>query len=188
MISIPIEISARHVHLKSEDWATLFGADEPTRQRDISQPPQFVAAQRVTIRGPKGEIGDVAVVGPFRTYTQVELSATDARRLGLEAPLSDSGRLFGASDVTLVGPAGRLTVRAAMIQRRHIHASPDDLEKYGLKAGQLVSVTILGERGGRLDHVAVKTHASYRWMLHLDTDEGNALGAKTGMYAEVVTT
>lgn len=175
-IEIPIEISARHVHLSPEAWTTLFGNQVITIGSEISQPPQFLAAQRVTLRGPKGELERVGIVGPARPYTQVELAMTDARKLGVVAPLAESGHLERAAGITIIGPNGEHTAPVAIVQRRHIHAHPQEAEKHGLRHGQEVSVRISSERGGVLDHVRIRIHEDFSWRLHLDTDEANALG------------
>lgn len=185
MTSIPIEISARHVHLTSDDWQQLFGRIELTPAHPISQPEQFVASQRVTLSGPKGQLENVAVVGPLRPYTQVELSLTDARRLGLKPPLSDSGRLEQAAEITCIGPVGTVTRAAAIIQQRHIHSAPADAIQHGLTDRQIVSVTVRGKRGGRFDQVLVRVHPSYSWSLHIDTDEANAFGLEPGTEGEI---
>lgn len=186
MSKIPVEISARHVHLSADAWSTLFGPAPMTVGTEISQPPQFLAAERVTLRGPKGELTRVGIVGPTRSYTQVELAMTDARKLGVTPPLSESGNLRGAVPVTIVGPKGEVHLPVAIIQRRHIHAHPDEAERYGVHHGQEVSVRIDGPRGGVFDHVLVRVHEDFSWRLHLDTDEANALGVTPQTIGEVV--
>lgn len=188
MSNIPIEISARHVHLSADAWKKIFGDQPMTVGATISQPPQFLAAERVTLRGPKGEIDRVGIVGPVRAYTQVELAATDARKLGLTPPLSESGQLEGAALVTITGPNGSIDAQAAILQRRHIHAHPKDCETFGLHEGQEVSVQIGGPRGGVLEHVLVRVHPDFSWRLHLDTDEANALGVTPTTTGEVLST
>ncbi len=186
MNNITTEISARHIHLTSADWQQLFGDQPMTSVASISQLPQFLATQRVHLRGPKGMIERVGIVGPARPYTQVELAASDARVLGVTAPLSESGKLSSAGEITIVGPLGDITRAAAIVQRRHVHAQPGDLERFGLKNKQELSVRFPGPRGGQLDHVIVRVHPSFTWRLHLDTDEANALGLAPGAAAEVL--
>ncbi len=186
MIIVPIDISARHVHLSPADWRQLFSTDGPTVAKLISEPPQFIAAERVSIETPDGLIENVGVVGPLRAYTQVELAMTDARRLGVEPPLSDSGHLSQAVEITIRGPQGSIRVAAAIIQQRHIHASPVDAQNYGLTDGQQVSVVMTNSRGGRFDHVLVRIAPDYVWRMHIDTDEGNALGVLPGTTGEVL--
>lgn len=183
---IPIEISARHVHLTAADWGLLFGQEEISVGHEISQHLQFAATQRVVLRGPKGEIPAVGIVGPFRAYTQAEVAMTDARRLGITPPLSDSGRLDQASTLTIIGGVGEISRPAAIIQQRHLHLPPDQAAAAGLHDRQQVSVRIGGPRGATLDLVLVRVHADYTLRLHLDTDEANACGVTPGMTAELV--
>lgn len=187
MATVPIEVSARHIHITKEDWDTLFGNSEIVVDHPISQPHQYVATERVVLRGPKGEYKNVGVVGPFRPYTQVELSATEARQLGVAPPVTDSGHLDRAASVTIVGPKGELVRNAAILQQRHLHCRPQDAKQHGYKDGQLISVMVPGPRGTRLDNVIVRVSTDYAFRLHLDTDEGNALGVAPGMVAELVT-
>lgn len=186
MASVPIEISARHVHLTETDWTALFGSEAMTVDHPISQHRQFAAAQRVTVRGSKSEYRQVAIVGPFRLATQVELSMTDARVLGLKAPLSDSGALDQAAEVAIIGPAGQVTRPAAIVPKRHIHLDPAAATTAGLSDRQIVAVRIDGARGAQLDQVLVRIHPDFTGRLHLDTDEGNACGVTPGMTAEIV--
>ncbi|MBI5467003.1 MAG: hypothetical protein HY975_02195 [Candidatus Kerfeldbacteria bacterium] len=176
MTTIPIEVSARHIHLTAADWRTLFGGGGPTVARPISQVPQFVASERVTLQGPKGVIERVAIVGPFRDYTQVELAQTDALRLGVAAPLAESGHLEQAAPIDIIGPRGRMTRSAAILQQRHIHAGPAEAAAHGLHPDDLVTVTVSGPRGGQMHQVLVRVDPSFQWQLHVDTDEANAFG------------
>lgn len=185
-LPLPIEISARHVHLSAEAWTRIFGDQPMSVGQNISQPPQFLAAERVTLRGPKGTIERVGIVGPVRPYTQAEIAITDARKLGLTPPLAESGNLAGAAAVTIVGPRGEITVPAAIIQQRHVHASPTEAATNGLTHGQEISVRVSGPRGGVLEHVLVRVHPDFSWRLHLDTDEANALGVTSATIGEVL--
>jgi len=187
MATVPIEISARHIHITEADWSALFGDAKIVSDHAISQPGQFVATRRATLRGLKGEYAKVGVVGPFRPYTQVELAASEARHLGIAPPVTDSGKLDKAVAITIVGPKGELVRDAAIIQKRHLHCHPDDAKKHGFKDGQLVSAVISGLRGARLDNVTIRVNKDYSFRLHLDIDEGNACGVTPGMTAEVVT-
>lgn len=187
MASVPIEISARHIHLTEADWAALFGtAEEMTVNRPISQHGQFVATERVTLRGPKGELKNVGIVGPSRTNTQVELAMTDARVLGVAAPLCDSGSLEQAGEITIIGSQGEISRAAAIVPRRHIHLGPTEAAAADLHDRQTVSVRVLGPRGAQLDNVLVRVHPDFTGRLHLDTDEGNACGVSADMTAEIV--
>lgn len=188
MVQVPIEVSNRHVHLSQNEVPALFGADVGlTPQRAISQTGQFAADQTVVLVGPSGTIAGVRVVGPVRRATQVEISRTDARRLGLDPPLRDSGDLAGSPGVVLRGPNGEVKLPAGVIvQRRHIHATSEDCQRYGLQAGQAVRVRIGGERAMIFDQVIIKVDSSFVWRLHLDTDEANAAGMVGGETAEVL--
>lgn len=186
MTSVPIELSARHVHLTAEDWTALFGDTEIISDREISQPGQYVAVQRVTLRGPKGEFKNVAVVGPLRPYTQVELAMTDARALGVNAPLSDSGSIDTAAEIIISGPVGEIVRHAAIIPKRHIHIGPSEAATVGVHDRQTVAVRIGGERGAQLDNVLVRINPDFVGRIHLDTDEGNACGVMPGMTAEIL--
>lgn len=186
MTSLPIELSARHVHLNEADWTALFGNTKITSARAISQPGQFVAVQRVMLRGPKGELTGVAVVGPLRPYTQVELAMTDARALGVATPTSNSGSIEQAAMITIIGPEAQIERAAAIVPLRHIHIGPAEATAANLHDKQTVSVRINGDRGAQLDHVLVRIHPDFVGRLHLDTDEGNACGVTTGMTAEVI--
>lgn len=183
MFRTPIEISARHVHLSPADWKKLFGSAIIKPHRQISQPPQFVAKQRIAISGPSGRMDAVGIVGPLRDYTQVELSGTDARRLGVDAPSTSSGRLEQAGWIRLHGPKGSIRRRAAIIQQRHLHISMKDARTLGIKNGQELVAHIPGSRGGVLNRVLVRTNETYVRRLHLDTDEGNAFGIGPKMIA-----
>ncbi len=185
MIQIPIEFSARHAHLNQADWQALFGAAPMTKGREISQPPQFVAAERIDLAGPKGQLQRVGIVGPVRPYTQVELSTTDARQLGLQPPIAPSGHLDQAATVTMIGPAGKIERAAAILQQRHIHASPEAAARAGLTDGQEVSVEVAGLRGGVFDHVLVRVDPSFTWTMHIDTDEANAFGLTTNAHGTI---
>lgn len=186
MLQIPIEVSARHVHISAEDLVKLFGVKELEVDRPISQHGQFLAKERVTVQGPKGSFEKVAIIGPIRSRTQVELSRTDARTLGIEAPLSGSGNLEKAALVTIIGTVGTIEQYAAIIPSRHLHIGSTEADSAGLKDLQVVSVRIPGERGAVLSNVLVRTHPDFRLRLHLDTDEGNACGVQPDMVAEIV--
>ena len=186
MILIPVEISARHVHLSAADWQKLFTVEHPTFERAISQRPQFIAHERLDLIGPKGEIPGVGVVAPLRSDSQVEISQTDARRLGIQPPVAESGHVEQAAEITLRSAKGQLVIHGAIIAQRHIHASPAEADQYGLRDGDHVTIIVGGQRGGQLDHVIVRVHPTYVWALHLDTDEANALGIDKKSQAEVL--
>lgn len=185
MITVPVEVSNHHLHLSAEDLTALFGpAAELHVRRPISQTGQFAAAETVTLAGPKGEIERVRIVGPVRAATQVEISASDAATLGVDAPLRDSGQLAGSPGIGLVGPSGRVDLAAGVIrQRRHIHASPSDCQPHGLTNGQTVKVQV---NGHIFDDVYIKVDPTYVWRLHLDTDEARQARVVGGEIGEVM--
>ncbi|WP_428267192.1 acetate/propionate family kinase [Haliangium sp.] len=179
---IPVAVSARHLHLTRETFAVLFGPEaELTKYRDISQPGQFAAEQRVTLVGPRGRIEGVRVLGPFRSKNQVEISRTDEFRLGVDAPVRDSGKVAGSAPITLEGPAGTVHLPEGLIcARRHIHMTPDAARRHGVADGDEVEVAITGgPRDLIFGDVLVRVKDSYVLEMHIDTDEANAaeLGA-----------
>ena len=175
-MKIKIGVSNRHVHLSKEHLELLFGKDyELTVDRPLTQPGQFAATDYVTIKTEKSEINKVRILGPVREYTQVEISLTDAYKLGLKPPIRESGNIKGSAPITIVGPKGSIDLKeGCILANRHIHMSEEDATKYGLHNREEVSVYIDGEKGGRLDHVFIKTSKEAYLELHLDTDDGNA--------------
>ena len=174
---IPAEMSARHVHLSAEDLKALFGLDHLTCVREISQPGQFLSECRVRLIGPKGILDNVAVLGPTRPATQVEISATDARTLGISPPVRLSGELQDAAGITLQAGNRLITRNAAIIARRHLHMTPADAAAFNVQHGQSVSVRVLGSRPLILEDVPVRVSEQSALALHMDTDEANAAGA-----------
>ena len=167
-----VGISNRHVHLCDADFTTLFG--------------EFAAEETVTLHGPRGTMTRVRVMGPNRPATQVELSRTDCFALGIKAPMAQSGHLEAAAPVRIEGPLGSIECdHAVIVAGRHIHMGPHDAAALNLKDQDRVSVQFGGERGARLDNFLIRVKESYLAELHLDTDEGNAVGAKTGDYVTI---
>lgn len=185
---IPLGISNRHVHISSGDLCTLYGKDaELTRLRDLSQPGQFVSGQTVTLVGPKGVIEKVRVLGPVRNKTQVEISVSDCFKLGIRAPIRDSGDLTGTARLTLVGPAGSVTIdEGCIIAARHIHMHPRDAEAFGVQDGDRINVRSAGPRGVVFTEVLVRVNANYRPEMHLDVDEANAASLANGDWLEII--
>ncbi len=184
-----VETSARHVHLSTADLATLFGEGyELTKKKDLSQPGQFACEERVTIVGPKKELKGVSVLGPVRKQTQVELSMTDARSIGIAAPIRESGVLEGSGACKIVGPKGEIEIKEGVIvAQRHIHATVADAEALGVKNGDIVSVKI--ESDGRslvFGDVVVRVSDSYALAMHIDTDESNAAACPRDAQGEIV--
>lgn len=173
---LPIEASARHVHLTSEAMQVLFGQGAVLEnRRALSQPGEFLSDRRVKIVTLKGEIDNVAVLGPLRPYVQVEISRTDSWKLGVAAPVRISGDLNGAADVYLVGDCGVLHAKGStIVAKAHIHLRPDDAARYCVADGQSVSVAIESERSITLNDVIVRVNEKYAPAIHIDYDEANA--------------
>lgn len=185
---IPLGISNRHVHISSADLTTLFGPGaELTRLRDLFQPGQFVGEQTVTLAGPRGVIEKVRILGPLRGKTQVEISVSDCFKLGIQAPIRDSGDLQGSARITLVGPVGSVTLgEGCIIAARHIHMHPDDAELFGVRDGDRVNVKTAGPRGIVFTEVLVRVDRKYYPEMHLDVDEANAASLANGDLLEIV--
>jgi putative phosphotransacetylase len=187
MKKIPVETSARHVHLSEKDFQALFGEKAKLHfLRNLSQKGEFAARETVNIQNGKKILRNVRIVGPLRTYTQVELAQTDARLLGINAPITRSGRLTHAAPITLSHKGKRIVRNAAILQRRHIHMNPKEANSLGLRDGARVSVQIAGERSLQFHNVEIKIHERFHATLHLDTDEGNAAAVRAGTRAEIL--
>ena len=187
-MQILIETSARHVHLSSADMAVLFGAGAAlTEKRPLSQPGQFLSEQRVNVVGPKGRFDNVAVLGPERGASQVEISLTDARALGVTVPVRESGILDGSAGITIEGPAGAVELAQGCIAaQRHIHLTPADADAAGLADKQVVSVAVSGSRALTFGEVIVRVRGDFAAAMHVDTDEANAAGLSGGAYGEII--
>ena len=172
----PVEVSARHVHLTREAVDILFGAGHQLgKKKMLSQPGEFLSEERVKLVTPKGQIDNVAVLGPERKAVQVELSATDAKSLGLKAPVNLSGDLTGAADVVIIGPNGILKADGSVIiAKAHLHLTPADAEHYGLHDGQIISVRIDSPRPITLNGVMARVRSDMALAMHIDFDEANA--------------
>lgn len=184
-----VETSARHVHLSQEHLEALFGKDYVlTRKKDLSQPGQYACEERVTVVGPKKELKGVSILGPVRKATQVELSLTDARSIGVTAPVRESGDIAGSAPCRIIGPQGEIEITEGVIAaKRHIHATPADAERLGLSDKQVVKVKV--ESDGRslvFDDVVVRVREDFAWAMHIDTDESNAAGCAGEVYGEVI--
>ena len=183
-----VETSARHVHLTEEDIEKLFGKGHKlTFKKELSQPGQYACEERVTLVGPKKPIANVIVLGPARKASQVEVSFTDARTLGVDAPVRESGDVAGTPGITLVGPAGEAVLsEGVIIAKRHIHMTPADAEKFGVSDKEIVSVKIDSERSTVYGDVVVRVSPSFACAMHIDTDEANAACAFGKCMAEIV--
>lgn len=188
-MKVLVETSARHVHVTEEHLEILFGKGAVlTPKKELSQPGQFACVEKVDVVGPKSTLKGVSILGPTRSATQVELSATDARSIGIQAPLRDSGNVVGSAPCRLVGPAGEVELsEGVIIARRHLHATPDDVAKMNLKDGQIISIKIGGTgRNMIFGDVVVRVSPQSALAVHLDTDEANA-GALSGeVWGEIV--
>lgn len=179
---IPVAVSARHVHLTGDAVAALFGPGyQLTPDTPLRQPGQWAARERVALEGPKGRLERVAILGPLRPRTQIEVSRTDSFALGIKTPVRDSGKLDGTPVVTIVGPAGSLTTDGLIIAARHIHTNPADAARLGLTDGEYVDVRIGDhDRGLTFARTLIRVGANSFTEMHIDTDEGNAAGIGVG--------
>ena len=179
-IFIELEASGRHVHVTEAQSQVLFG-HKLTPKRPLSQPGQFLANERVTVVGPKGQIAHVAVLGPERKDGQVELSMTDARSLGVNPPVRLSGDIENTPGITLKGEMGNVMLsRGTIIARRHIHITPADAQKMGVRDKQVVRLQTYTDRPLIFDDVVVRVHQNFQTRVHLDFDEANACGFTAG--------
>lgn len=178
--TVMVETSARHVHVTEETLETLFGKGfQLTKKKDLSQPGQFACEERVQVIGPKNSFPAVSILGPTRPADQVELSASDARSIGVAAPVRESGDIAGSGACKLVGPNGEVELKEGVIvAKRHIHMTPEDAENYGVKDKQVVSVKIDSpERSLVFGDVVVRVSPKFKLAMHIDTDESNAVMA-----------
>lgn len=181
-VPIPIEVSAHHVHLCQEHVEALFGAGHQlTPEGDLSQPGQYACREQVTLVGPKGRVERVRILGPVRKATQVEIAMTEQYKLGIHPPIRESGDLDKTPGITLEGPAGRVTIdRGVICALRHIHMTPEDALRYGVKDRSTVRVRVAGDRELVFGDVLVRVDPKFRIAMHIDTDEGNAANLRTG--------
>lgn len=178
-MKVMVETSAHHVHVTKETFETLYGKGATlTNKKNLSQPGQFACAEKVTVVGPRGEM-NMSILGPERSANQVEISLTDARKLGIAAPVRESGDIADTPGCKLVGPAGEVEIECGVIAaKRHIHLDPATAEEFGLADKQIVSVKV-GEGSGRatvFGDVVIRVSESYAPAMHIDTDESNAAG------------
>ena len=179
---IPIGVSGRHIHISREDLDVVFGKDYQLKEdKPLTQPGQYAAKERVTLVGPGGVIENVRILGPVRNKTQVEISLTDGRRLGLTPPVRDSGDLAETPGITIVGPKGSVTIpEGVIVAKRHIHMTPEDANEFKVVDGEEVRVVCGDDRRLIFDQVLVRVSEKYRLDFHIDYDEANAAGVKTG--------
>ena len=174
-MEVVIGVSNRHVHLKEEDYKVLFGDEELTEYKKINQPGQFASNQFVTLKNGDRVIEHVRILGPFRSYTQIEISKTDARTLKLNPPVRMSGDIKESSPITLIGPKGELNLsEGCILADRHIHMLPEQAKMYGLEGIEKVSVMLKGEKGGIINNVYLRIAPNSYYEMHIDTDDANA--------------
>ena len=186
---ILVETSARHVHVTEEQIAILFGEGAVLHnKKDLSQPGQFACEERVTVVGPKKPIPNVSILGPGRKAAQVEVSYTDARTLGLDVPVRESGDIAGTPGCKLVGPCGEVDLtEGVIIAKRHIHVTPEEAAEYGIEDKQVVSVEIeSADRPAILGGVVVRVSPKFSAAMHIDTDEANAACAFGKCYGKII--
>ena len=185
---VPVGISVRHIHLTRSNIDWLFGRNyQLTPKKALSQPGQFACEECLDVIGPKGVLTKVRVLGPERNATQVELSQTDCRTIGINAPVRDSGDLEGTPGIKLRGPLGEIEIpKGVIIADRHIHMSPADAERFGLKDGDRVKVKLDGVKPGVMEHVLIRSGEKHRLDMHIDTDDGNAFMLKQGQLVTVL--
>jgi len=187
-LKIPVEASGRHVHLKREHVDLLFGKGyELTPRRDLSQPGQYLCEERLTLKTDKGILRNVAILGPVRKDTQVELSLTDAMSIGVDAPVKESGDIKGSASITIISDLGEVNIREGVIvAMRHLHTTPKDAVLLSVKDQDLISIRIDGLRPVIFEDVLVRVNEKYSTAVHIDYDEANACGYIPGTTASIV--
>ncbi len=186
--SIPVELSARHAHLSEADAIALFGGPL-TPARELSQPGQFLCKERVRLIGPKGVIDNVAVLGPSRGNSQVEVSKTDARILGADVPVRQSGDIKGTAGIILASQNGIVGLEEGLIvASRHIHMSTEDAKRFGVVDNDLACVRLEGDRPLILEDVLVRVNENFRLAMHIDADEGNSAGWNKAVSGKLIGT
>ena len=188
MAKILVETSARHVHVTDEHLEILFGkGHQLTNKKNLSQPGQFACEEKVTIVGPKGQL-KASILGPTRKATQVELSLTDARTVGITALIKESGDIAGTEGCKLIGPEGEVDIKEGVIAaKRHVHLDPKTAEEYGIENGQIVSVKVESEaRSLVFGDVVARVSDKFAPAVHIDTDEANAAGLKGAVEGEII--
>jgi putative phosphotransacetylase len=186
--NIPIGVSARHIHLSEAHITEIFGEGETlTFDFDLSQPEQFAAKERITIKTQVGEISAVRILGPARPETQVEISKTDSFILGIKPPTRLSGDVGGSASVTLVGPKGEVTIeQGCIVAQAHIHMHPDDAKAFEVVDGEFVDVYVPSDRPITFHNVIIRVSPKFKLDMHIDTDEGNAGAVTQGMIGTVI--
>lgn len=186
-MKVILGVSNRHVHLTKETYKKLFGDEKLEIVKKLRQPGQYASNKLVTLKNGDRELQKVRVLGPLRTYDQVEISRTDSIRLKVNPPVRDSGDIKGSEAITIINGDKEVHLKeGCIIANRHIHINPDEAKKYKLENVKTVKIKIDNEKGGILNNVHIRVDKKYRFELHLDTDDGNALGVKTGDEIEII--
>lgn len=186
---VMVEISARHVHLSAKDLEIIFGKGSSlTSKRDLSQPGQYLSEERVNLIGPKSDIKNVAILGPIRNNTQVELSISDARLLGIkDITVNESGYLEGAGSVIISGKNGDIEAKnSVIVAKRHVHLREIDAKEWNIQNGQIVKVKVYGTRALIFDEVVARVSDRFMPAVHIDFDEANACGLLSQGYGEII--
>lgn len=188
-LDIPAGVSVKHCHLTREHFKILFGASaEPKRVKDIKQPGFYAAEEMIDVKGPKGVLKKIRLVAPYRDHTQIEIAVSDAMAIGIKPPVRESGSVKGSAGAILIGPAGQVEIKeGVIIAQRHLHFSPSEAKSLGIASGEVVRVRA-GANGGRstvFEDVVVRVSDKYSLEFHVDTDEANAAGIKTGDYVHI---
>jgi len=183
-----VETSARHLHLNQHDLDILFGEGAKlSKRRDLSQPGQYVSYEKVDLAGPRGVFKSLSVLGPVRKFTQVEISLSDAKFMGIDVPVRESGKLKGSAGCTLIGPVGKIDlIEGLIVMKRHIHVTPADAEKFDVSNREIVGVKIYSPRAAILGNVIVRVTKDCATIMHIDTDEAHACGVDDMAYGEIV--
>ena len=185
-IFVPLEASGRHVHITKEQALTLFGHGL-TPERPLSQPGQYLSKERVTVVGPKGQLKNVAVLGPERKEAQVEISLTDGKSLGLIPPVRLSGDVSNSPGCVLIGDVGEVRLsRGVIAAQRHIHLTPEDGRRFGVSDKQVVKLETFTERPVTFEEVVVRISPDFSAAVHLDYDEANACGFRKGDFGRII--
>jgi len=185
---VVVGVSNRHLHISQNDLEKIFGPDyKLTKMKDLRQPGHYAANETVTIIGPKGKMDKIRILGPVRKETQVEISMSDAFKLGIKAPVKESGKLEGTPGLTIVGPKGTLkTDKGVIVAGRHIHMPKFIADIKGYKDGDMVSVETSGERKALFHNVLIRVGSNVVKEIHLDMDEANASGASNGDFVKII--
>lgn len=186
-MKISVGISNRHIHLKEEDYIKLFGNNEIVKEYDLHQKGEFASTSFVVVEGPKGKIENVRIIGPFRTYSQVEISKSDSYKLGLKPPIRKSGDISESPGINVIGPKGKIYLENGLIiPERHIHVTKEQLEYYKLDDSKPLNIVVKGEKPTILGNVKLKVSDNAYFELHLDIDDANACNLKNGDIVDIL--